>query len=61
MGAYLTFTPVIGFFLMPLVLLASLWWLLTANGGALGTLLLNWAIALAQWADPSMVLLCSGG
>ncbi len=58
---YLTLTPVIGFFLMPLALLASLWWLLTANGGALGKLLLNWAIALAQWADPSMALVCRGG
>ncbi|MEZ5535861.1 MAG: hypothetical protein R3F02_09560 [Thiolinea sp.] len=59
--AYLTFTPVVGFFLMPLALLGSLWWLLTLNGGALGTLLLSWAITLAEWADPSMALVCSGG
>ena len=59
--AYLTFTPVIGFILMPLALLWSLWWLLNTNGGALGTLLLNWATGLAQWADPAMMLSCSAG
>ena len=58
---YLTFTPVIGFILMPLALLWSLWWLLNINGGALGTLLLNWATGLAQWADPAMMLSCSAG
>ena len=59
--AYLTLTPVIGFILMPLALLWSLWWLLNTNGGALGTLLLNWATGLAQWADPAMMLSCSAG
>ena len=59
--AYLTFTPVIGFILMPLGLLWSLWWLLNVNGGALGTLLLSWAEGLAKWADPSMALVCGAG
>ena len=59
--AYLTFTPVVGFILMPLALLGSLWWLLNTNSGALGTLLLNWATGLAQWADPAMMLSCSTG
>lgn len=59
--AYLTFTPVVGFILMPLGLLWSLWWLLNANGGALGTLLLSWAENLAKWADPGMVLVCGAG
>ena len=59
--AYLTFTPVVGFILMPLALLGSLWWLLNTNSGALGTLLLNWATGLAQWADPAMMLSCSAG
>ena len=59
--AYLTLTPVVGFVLMPLALLWSLWWLLNTNSGALGTLLLNWATGLAQWADPAMMLSCSAG
>jgi hypothetical protein len=59
--AYLTFTPVIGFILMPLGLLWSLWWLLNVNGGALGALLLSWAEGLAKWADPSMALVCVAG
>ena len=58
---YLTFTPVVGFILMPLGLLWSLWWLLNANGGKLGTLLLSWAEGLAKWADPSMALVCGAG
>ncbi|MEZ5448908.1 MAG: hypothetical protein R3E89_07875 [Thiolinea sp.] len=59
--AYLTFTPVIGFVLMPLGLLWMLWGLLNAKGSALGGLLLGWAENLAQWADPGMALVCTTG
>jgi hypothetical protein len=51
---YLTFTPVVGFILLPAGLLYSLWWLVNVNGGWLGMRLLDWAEMLAHFANPAM-------
>jgi len=48
--AYLTFTPIIGFIVVPAGLLFFLWWLVNVNGGWLGGHLFDWAQWLATTA-----------
>jgi hypothetical protein len=47
---YLTFTPVVGFILMPAALLYGLYWIITVNGASIGWMLFDWAQSLADFA-----------